>query len=73
MIRDKGIAKKISDLMIRHGQELNDSVALIKNECSQEEFGIYRKAIGVVMADMLFEVMNPIYQTHVDLKPEQLK
>jgi hypothetical protein len=31
------------------------------------------KGVGKIMGEMLFEVMNPLYKKHPDLKPEELK
>lgn len=73
MIQQKSVAAEISQLMIDYGAKLDASVTLVKAQCSNEEFGAYRKAVGKVMADMLFEIMNPLYEKHPDLKPVELR
>lgn len=72
MIKDNVFAKIISDLVLRYGKDLNQSVALIKDNCSEEEFKVYRNAVGKVMGELLIEVMNPLYRSHPDLKPDEL-
>ena len=69
---DKTIAKKINELMLNHSKELDDSVRLVMENCSQEEFEVYRDAVSEIMTTMLLDVMNPIYKSHPDLKPAQL-
>jgi len=73
MIKNKDVAGKISALMTKYSGELNDSIILIKEQCSEEEFLNYRKAVAYIMGDMLIRVMNPLYAEHPDLKPEGLK
>jgi hypothetical protein len=73
MVEDEGIAKQISDLMVEFGGRLDGSVALVKENCSEDELKTYRRAVGTIMAEMLFQVMNPLYKRHPGLKPEGLK
>ena len=70
MINDKDIALKISTLMVEIGANINDSISMVKNECSEFEFEAYKKAAGKVMGEMLLEIMNPIYKEHPDIKPK---
>ena len=73
MIKNKEIAKDVSDLMLEIGSKLNGSVAKVQQHCTQDETDRYRKIVGVLMGEMLLEVMNPIYRDHPDLKPSGLK
>lgn len=73
MIQQKDVAAEISQLMVDCGSKLNSSVGLVKARCSAEEFEVYRKAIGTLMADILLEVMNPLYAQHPDLRPDELE
>ena len=38
-----------------------------------EEISTHERAIRGIMADILFEVMKPIYARHPELKPDGLK
>jgi len=73
MIRDETAAKAISELMLEVGTSLDDSVRMIKERCSPEEFESYRRAVGKVMGSMLLDVMNPLYELHPELKPNGLR
>jgi hypothetical protein len=68
----KETAEAVSKLMLEHGAKLNDSVRIVMEKCSKEEFHAYRRAVGKVMGTMLTEIMNPIYREHPDLKPTNL-
>jgi hypothetical protein len=72
MIQQESVASEISQLMLEYGAKLNESVALVRDRCSQAEFEEYRNAVGKIMGDMLLDVMNPIYAIHPNLKPEGL-
>ena len=73
MIQQKDVAAEISQLMLGCGSKLNSSVELVKTRCSAEEFEVYQRAIGNLMADMLLDVMNPLYEQHPDLRPAELE
>jgi hypothetical protein len=72
MIRDPALARQISDLMIDIGGRLDRSVQTVKEQCSPQEFEIYRRAVGGIMGEML-EVLNPLYEEHPSLKPPQME
>lgn len=69
----KEVATEIVDLMVEFGDRLNQSVALVKDNCSEDELDSYRRAVGKIMGGMLLDVMNPIFDEHPDLKPDQLE
>jgi len=69
----KETAAAVSKLMLEYGAKLNDSVRVVMETCSKEEFHTYRRAVGKVMGTMLTEIMNPIYREHPDLKPQKLR
>ncbi len=72
MIKNKDAAKQVSELMIEYSARLNDSIIMVKERCSEAEFEEYRKAIAYIMGDMLIRVMNPLYVTNPELKPDGL-
>jgi len=43
MIESKEVATKISELMLNIGKELNESVFLVQEQCSESEFFNYQK------------------------------
>jgi len=73
MIKNKEIAKEISELMLTFGDKLDHSASIVRESCPKEEFENYRNAIAKILAEMLLEVMNPLYKEHPGIKPEQLK
>jgi hypothetical protein len=72
MIESEAVAKSISDLMVDCSARLNASTAYVRDNCTAEEFKIYRRAVGKVMGEILLEIMNPLYEKHPSLKPSEL-
>ncbi|MGA7490750.1 MAG: hypothetical protein WBW74_27835 [Xanthobacteraceae bacterium] len=66
-------AKKIIDLMVKHGAEQNAVLAEIRSVCTDDEFQRYKRMIGQSMGCMLLDVINPIVELYPDLKPSQLE
>lgn len=70
---DINSAKQINDLMLEYGAKLDESIRVVLESDDSEAAARYKKAVGKLMATMLMEVMNPIYEEHVSLKPSELK
>jgi hypothetical protein len=66
-------AKKIVDLMVKHGAEQNVILAEIQSTCADDEFQTYKRMIGQSVGCMLLDVINPIVGLYPDLKPSQLE
>jgi hypothetical protein len=72
VVLDKKTASQVSELMLEYSAKLDQSLKMVMDNCSEQEFKSYRDAVGQLMGVMLLDVMNPIYKQHPDLKPEQL-
>lgn len=56
-------AKKIIDLMVKHGAEQDAILADIRSDCTDDEFQKYRRMIGQSMGCILLDVINPIVES----------
>jgi hypothetical protein len=72
MIKNEHVAKQVSDLMVEFSQRINDSILLVQDNCSEEEFLAYRRTAGQVLGKIYLDIMTPLYQVHPSLKPEGL-
>lgn len=72
MIKNKTVAREVSDLMIEVSLCLDGSIVTVKEQCPVEDFETYRRAVGSVLAEMLLKVLNPLYAEHPSLKPPEL-
>ena len=68
----RDVAERMSLVLIEQSAQLNALVRLIQSTSTTEEFRKYRRGVGKVMAEILLELLNPIYAEHPDLKPEGL-
>ncbi|EBH8663754.1 hypothetical protein D1731_15460 [Salmonella enterica subsp. enterica serovar Luke] len=73
MVNDKDTAILISELMLRFGKEVDESVAVVQSRCDENEFKAYREAVGFTMDEILIKIMNPLYEKHPEIKPKGLK
>ncbi len=69
---NKTLAEETSLLLLRVSAKLDAQLAVLKTQCSDEEFQRYLRGFGYVLGYMFTEIMTPIYAEHPDLKPEQL-
>ena len=72
MISDPVVARRISALMLDVGARLDESILEVARS-SPAEAENYKRAVGVAMADIPLDVLNPLYRTHPDMKPAELK
>jgi hypothetical protein len=64
-------AESTSILLIKLNAALDAQLARIEPECSAAEFDQVRLRFGRAMGALL-DVLNPIYQEHPRLKPQEL-
>ena len=69
---NREVAAEVSATMLEISRKLNASLLDVRDRCTPEEFDKYRRGVGVVMSDMLCEILNPLYRQHPDLKPPEM-
>jgi len=55
--------------MIEFSGRIDRSILIVEEQCSSEEFKVYRLAAAKGLAEILLEVLNPLYAEQPDLKP----
>ena len=73
MIRDKEVARQVSEVALKCADELALSVTLLQEGCGEEELQSYRLAVGKVLTEIYQEIMLPIYKVHPELTPPGLE
>jgi hypothetical protein len=69
MISNPDTAKRVSDALQEMFAKLCESCELVRATCSPEEHSAYLKATSRVANGIVFDVMEPLYVRHPDLKP----
>jgi hypothetical protein len=66
------VAERISTLMLQISAHLDQSIALIRDTGTVEEFEAYRRAVGMLMGSILLDIEEPIFKEHPSLRPDYL-
>jgi hypothetical protein len=69
MVDDPAIANQISDLMQNMLTQIGKCSSAVLKGCSQEEYKAFVRSISHVTSAIVFDVMQPLYLKHPDLKP----
>jgi hypothetical protein len=69
MIKEPDVAKQISETMKRMWNELMSCFEVVRERCSPEEYQAFRKATKNIGCGIVFDVMEPLYDAHPNLKP----
>jgi hypothetical protein len=69
MIDNPSVAKQISDLMMDTFSRLTESCQTVRSQCSEQEYKAYMKSTSGIAHSIVFEVMEPLYKKHPNLKP----
>ena len=67
------VARQVLALMLEYSGKLDQSIQLVKDSCTEQEFLDYREAVGKIMGEMCVEIMWPIFKEHPDLEPDEMK
>jgi hypothetical protein len=66
------LAEEVSFLCLKTSSDFNAKLISIQEQCTDKEFEKSRLSTGKVLAEILLEFMNPIYDEHPELRPEGL-
>jgi hypothetical protein len=69
MVPDKDVAAKLKASFDEAYRILDDSAALVRQTCNEEEINAYIKAIGPILYEIGERLMDPLYKQHPELKP----
>ena len=69
MIRNDAIANQTADLMNRAHALLMDSLKLVRENCSEDEYREFQAGMAHILGRLFFLLMEPIYREHPSLAP----
>ena len=69
MIDNPSTAKQVSDIITVMFRQLCDSCELVRETCTPEEHAAYLKSTSRLASSIVFDVMEPLYERHPNLKP----
>ncbi len=70
---DSETARQVLDLAHGAGALLDRSIQKMMDNCPQEEFLEYRKAVGHIMGAIYFDILQPLYERYPDLVPPEMR
>ncbi len=69
MIREKKTATAAIELLEKAHKLLIGSLSSVKENCSDDEYKLFRAGMSQVLGQLFFLVMEPIYRQHPSLAP----
>lgn len=72
MIENRDTAKQVIEVLDECSSKINETIRLVQENCSNEEFEKYRRAAGFVMGYIYTDVVAPLYHKHPELEPPEL-
>lgn len=69
-IMDKELARHVARETLGGWKSLTDLVPLLKQNCSADEYEIYKKAIGKISGDISTEILGTVFKAYPDLEKE---
>ena len=69
MIENEEVAAEVDAALREAYRVLDNSAALVRQRCSEEETNNYLQQVGNVLYELIFRMMEPLYKAHPGLKP----
>jgi transcription elongation factor GreA-like protein len=69
----KEVWQKLLELTLRQSGELDSFLASVQQTVSEQEFGELKVAVGKVMGEYYFSVIEPVCAQFPELKPSFLR
>jgi hypothetical protein len=73
MIKNYDVARQIVETLDECSKKIDETIRVVQQRCSKEEFEAYRKAAGFVMGYIYTDVVAPLHHKHPDLEPPELR
>ena len=70
MIKDPAIAADVARTLNEAKDLLLESMSTVKETRPNVEYEAYHRAVGRVVAVMLFEIMEPLFDANPSIKPQ---
>jgi hypothetical protein len=70
MIKNPGVAASVSRALQDAFDSLGNSMRQVSQSCSEDETSFYRRKISVIFSIIVFDMLEPLYEEHPQLKPE---
>jgi len=70
---ERHVAEQVLAALFDASGKMNDTLWLILNKCTKEEFNAYRRGTGRAMGYLFVDIIRLILREHPDLEPEDLK
>ena len=67
------LAEQIVSKLHKATVEIDETIALVQKECTDEAFREYRRAAGYAMGYLFTDIIRPIFQEYPDLMPEEMR
>ena len=69
MIENGKLAASVNQKLRSCYQLLEESISEVNQQCDEEQAKAYRQKIGDIFTILVFDLMEPLYDTHPELKP----
>ncbi len=67
------LAERIVSMLHKVTMEIDETIAIVQKECTDEEFHEYRRAAGYAMGYLFTDIIRPIFQEYPELMPEEMR
>jgi len=72
-MKNKALSEDINRRLLEISRQMNESVAVAQDQCSDEEFNEFRLQIGMLMGNLYADILRPLWHEHPDLKPPEME
>jgi hypothetical protein len=73
MIPPKPLATSVANAGETFVVALSRALRQAQTECSSEDYERFKRAVGAVIGTLEIELMWPLYKSHPELEPENLR
>ena len=70
MIKNADVAASVIRALRDAFDTLGNSLRQVSKNCSEDEMSFYRRKISDIFGIIVFDMLEPLYEEHPQLKPE---
>lgn len=67
------IASTIRDKLLEASRLLNESILVVQDGCTEDQFVKFRSAVGNIMGEIYIDILAPLYKEYPSIMPLEMR
>jgi hypothetical protein len=73
MVKNQEVASELSNKLLKISGAINEAIILVQDRCPDDEFRVFRLAMGRLLDHLYVLGLEPLYEEHPEIVPPEMQ